>query len=99
MNYVKNFFAWLWFKFTYETAMTLEVVKQVIGGLVIFGLIHPSVEQLAWMNVFVGLFLQYVVRQTSIPTAKVKDAVGIEATKDIVASTGAAGTNFVEPKK
>lgn len=89
---------WLWLKISYEPAMFLEVVKQIVGGLVIFNFIQPSAEQLAWINLFSGMLLQFVVRQTSFASAKVEDAVGKEAAKEIAATTGAVGTTFVEPK-
>lgn len=61
----------IWLKITLEPAMTAEVFKQALNGLIVFGVVTWSVEQLAWANLFAGLFLQFLVRQGSTPNPKV----------------------------
>lgn len=77
---------YLWSKISYEPALFLEVIKQLLNGLIIFNIVNPTLEQAAFINLFAGMVLQFIVRQTSYPSAKVEDAVG-QAEARVIAGT------------
>ncbi len=75
---------WLWLQVTLNPVRVSSILKQIINVLVVFAIVQWDPQQIAVVNILIGLILDESVRVGVTPNTKVVVATGKRGNGDVI---------------